>query len=299
MSSLKSSRHYALVMAGGEGTRLYPLSTPEKPKQFLTLFGDRSLLQHTYDRILKIFDTDKIWIATNIKFLQLVQEQLPEIPKNRIILETQKKNTAPCIALAAKWIHALNPKSVMGVFPCDHFIGEKEKFVQDVKQALSDAEKIERLFTFGIPPDAPVTEYGYIHSGDFVSTQSMNVLRFVEKPNAEKAQEYLADKKYLWNSGMFVWQTKFLLSEIEKYLPRMNQLLQAFGPADSFVQKNVDVFFDRTEKISIDYGVMEKSKSCAVLKANFLWNDLGSFAMLKKLSNQGLIQVPATITAYL
>ncbi|MBI4208253.1 MAG: mannose-1-phosphate guanylyltransferase [Deltaproteobacteria bacterium] len=284
---------YALIMAGGEGTRFYPLSTPEKPKQFLNLYGHASLIQHTFGRVQPIFGDSQIWVATNERFIPLVQEHLPKICLRQLIGEPIKKNTAPCIALAAYLISSVNPEAVMAVFPADHFVADEEQFRKTILKAIEGASDQKKLITFGIRPSWPSAEYGYIRCGASFLEDSFRVVdRFVEKPNSKLAQDYIKEGNYLWNSGIFVWRADAILHEIENYLPRTFNLLQSLSVKNGALsQEDLHRFFNQVESVSIDYGVLERSKNVLVLPVDFRWSDLGSFEALKRLADQKEIEL--------
>lgn len=292
--------HFALIMAGGEGTRFYPLSTPEKPKQFLNLYGDASLLQHTYRRIRSVFEDERILVATNRRYLPFVREQLPGIPEGNLVGESAKKNTAPCIAFAAKVIESIDPDGVMAVFPADHYIATDDLFRSTLRKAIRWAEKEKGLVTLGISPDWPSTEYGYIKCGQSFdgADRLFAVERFVEKPPKEQARQYCREGGYFWNSGIFVWPIPTILQEIERYLPNLHRELDSLSFTKGvFSQQEVDRFFTNAEPISIDYGVLERSKNTVVLPAEFRWSDLGSFYALKRIADRGEITLGAEILA--
>ena len=282
---------HALIMAGGEGTRFYPLSTPEKPKQFLNLYGNASLLQHTFRRIRPIFGTSNILIATNQRFLPLVREHLPELRADQLIGEPLKKNTAPCIALAAQIIASMDPEAVMAVFPADHFVGDVENFQKIMRVAIRGAFEQRKLITLGVRPNWPSTEYGYIHCGDFLGGGIFRkVHRFVEKPNATLAQNYCNEGNYLWNGGIFVWTVETILKEVSAHLPKMYHRLQTLSIQQGVVEpEGLHRFFSEVEAISIDYGLLERSGNVLVLPIHFQWSDLGSLEALKRLADQGEI----------
>lgn len=278
---------YALILAGGAGSRFWPLSREVEPKQFLMLNGDKSLLQETIERIGPIISADRIFIITNerYKFHVVNQAEKFSIPEANIILEPKGKNTAPAIGFAAKLISARDPDAVMVVLPADHYVRNKMKIHDTLNAAVNLAAK-DYLVTIGIVPDAPHAGYGYIKMNDKISTEGMefpqrtkayHVDKFVEKPDKKKAKRFLKNKKYLWNSGMFVWKTSVILSEIKKCLPDLYKKLALLNS-----RLNPEVW-GSIKPISIDYGVLEKSKKVAVITAEDLgWNDLGSWASLRK-----------------
>lgn len=289
----------ALIMAGGEGTRLFPLSTPEKPKQFLELYSNASLLRHTYNRVSLLFDPENIFVATNEKYESLVRQHLPELRTTQLILETHKKNTAPCIALAAHLVAKTHPHAVMGVFASDHFIVNDTGFMTSVRRAADAARTFQKMVTFGIVPESPSTDYGYIKVGapvDESRDHLFDVERFVEKPNIDRAKEYLQAGGYLWNSGMFVWTVSTILREIAQHMPELFQPLSLITNRNDLVdQELMRGFFDAVPSGSIDHGVMEHSENTLVVEAEFEWSDLGSFQNIKMLADRGLLTPSADV----
>lgn len=277
---------YVLIMAGGEGTRFAPLSTPEKPKQFLNFVGSGSFLQQTRARIADLVPAEKIFVATNERYSPLVREQLPDIPKENIVAEPVKKNTAPCIAYAARLIHERDESAVMVVLPSDHVIGKKAQFLDTVRAGVETVRDEKCLLTLGIQPEWPSSDYGYIKA----SAQTLGgkniargVERFVEKPDEVNAQRYIEQGNYYWNSGMFLWSTEDILRELSLCLPDMYALLENFSCDDAFMR----VFFEYARGISIDYGVMEKTKKAAVVPCALDWSDVGTWEGLYRLFMRG------------
>ena len=268
-------------MAGGRGERFWPKSRKNLPKQFLSLTDDgRTMIQLTVERIKPLVDIKDVYIATNKNYMALVQEQLPGVPKENILCEPIGRNTAPCIGLGAAHIQKKDGDALMIVLPSDHLIKNNDVFVQTLKNALDAAQKGPNLATIGITPNYPETGYGYIkfdaHKKD---GEAFAVERFVEKPDLEKAKEYLADGSYLWNSGMFVWKASTVLSCIKEFMPDLSAGLQkiqaAVGTAD--YDNVLESVFPTLPSESIDYGVMEKAKSIFILPGDFGWDDVGSW----------------------
>jgi len=282
-------------MAGGKGERFWPKSRKNLPKQFLNLTGDKSLLQQTFIRINKIIDKGNIFIVTNADYEDLVYTQLPEIPEENIILEPVGRNTAPCIGLAAKYIYKRDKDATMVILPSDHLVGDEEKFLQVLEKGIEVAEGTNNLVTIGIKPNRPETGYGYIEIGkdEIASLQAprndsgngigvYNVERFVEKPNFEKAKEYLASGNYFWNSGMFIWKVSVILDKIKLHLPDLEKGLNLIekdinSPRE---QETLRKLFPLLPSISVDYGVMEKDNNIKVIPGDFGWDDLGSWRAL-------------------
>lgn len=271
---------YGLIMAGGIGTRFWPVSTEEFPKQFHDLLGTgRSLLQKTFDRLSAFIPSENIRILTNTRYQKKVLTQLPEITENQLVLEPSMRNTAPCILLATLKIHKINPDARMLVAPSDHWIEDETAFQQDVTTAL-EASKNDVLITLGIPPSFPHTGYGYIQ---FDPAETLHTVhRFTEKPDYQTAKKFIATGNYRWNAGIFVWSTQSILTAFKKSLPAMYQQfasgIEHLNTPDeqAFIEKN----YPLAENISIDYGILEKADNIKMLSASFDWNDLGSWGAL-------------------
>lgn len=279
---------HALIMAGGEGLRFRPLSTPEKPKQFIKLTDpSQSLLQQTYGRLMGLFEPATIWVATNQRYVTLVREQLPQILAGQIFGETHKKNTAPCLAWAAYEIAKKDPAAVVAALPSDHFIRPTEIFQQTLTKGLALAEKENTIVTLGIPPTHPSTHYGYIHCTDGLHPAGGQVEKFVEKPDAETARHYLTDGNYFWNSGIFIFTARKMLSCIQEFMPEVFSLLKKEIPLEEF--------FSKALAISIDYAVMERAKNLRMIPAPFAWSDVGTWESLKKLARDQKIKLPEEI----
>lgn len=273
-------------MAGGVGSRFWPMSTQQCPKQFLDVLGvGKSLLQMTYERLLKIAPEENIFIVTNENYFNLVETQLPKLTKNQILTEPIRKNTAPCIAYASAKIYALNPEATLIVAPSDHLILKEENFIQTVNIAIEDANTDEKLVTLGIKPTRPDTGYGYIEFSDeneLFPGQVTSVKHFREKPSKEMAELFLKSGNYYWNSGIFVWKAKTILNALEKFKPDLHKL---FAGDLSFYnseneQSNINRCFHACEDISIDFAVMENAKNTDVVLATFDWSDLGTWGSL-------------------
>lgn len=273
-------------MAGGIGSRFWPMSTPQRPKQFLDVLGiGKSLLQMTYERLRRIAPAENIYIVTNAAYASLVQEQLQELLPGQILTEPERKNTAPCIAYAAAKIYDLNPKATLIVAPSDHLILKEDKFTEIVNIAIETAQKNERLVTLGIKPTRPDTGYGYIEfteEGDILGGQVREVKHFTEKPNREVAELFLKSGNYYWNSGIFVWTAATILQALEKFKPELYALFSVdngfYNQPDE--QKEINRSFHLCEDISIDFAVMENAKNVDVVLANFDWSDLGTWGSL-------------------
>ncbi len=281
-------RNVAVIMAGGSGTRLWPLSRQRRPKQFLRLFGGRSLIQLSYDRLRSLFAPGDIYVITLAEQLPIVAEELPDIPAENLIGEPAARDTANAVALSAAILHERNPDTVMGIFTADHVIRPVEQFARTVKYAFELAEKEPSLLvTFGIKPTHPHTGLGYIEiesqlRGAGTDHASYRVRAFHEKPAEPRAKEYIDSGRYFWNSGMFVWRTATVLDQLRQFLPESHEgatrVAQAWGggrgPA---VAAEV---YPALKRISIDYAVLEKAQSIATVLMPVEWLDVGSWTAL-------------------
>lgn len=270
-------------MAGGVGSRFWPVSTSKFPKQFHDMLGiGETLLQHTYNRLAKVVPHEHILILTNQDYKEMVQEQLPKISDEQIFLEPALRNTAPCILLAALKIRKQNPDAVMLVAPSDHWIEDEKAFAKDIHLAFENAAKEEVLITLGIKPTFPNTGYGYIKYKKDKESKLQKVVKFTEKPNLVNAKKFLKDGNYLWNAGIFIWKASFIADSFLKYLPEMYHLFEKGtdklnGPKE---EKFIGKVYPQAENISIDFAIMEKSEFVYVLPASFDWNDLGTWGAL-------------------
>ncbi len=272
---------YPVLMAGGVGTRFWPLSTPKHPKQFLPLVHvKKSMFQLTLENLLSWDKITKqnIWVVTNQNFKTLVQRQAPYLNRAQCLLEPMMRNTAPCIGWAAQNIFEKDSEATMVVVPADNWISDRKKFIRDLKSAVRFVEQNpSALVTFGTVPAYPATGYGYIEIGEREKAELFRVKQFTEKPNLKRAQQMLKTKRYLWNGGMFVWKAKTILQELKKYEPSIFEGLQ------NLTSKNLNSVYKKMPAISIDYAVMERSKNVTVQKASFQWTDIGSWEGLSSL----------------
>lgn len=280
-----------VIMAGGKGERFWPKSRKKLPKQFLCLSNDgKTMIQHTVSRVEKLVDSEDIFVVTSESYKNLVMEQLPNIPEKNILIEPISKNTAPCIGLAAIHIRERYGDAVMIVQPSDHVIKYNEMFLDTLKDAVVLAEENENMVTIGITPSYPETGYGYICLGKaneaLQRIRAYEVEAFTEKPTIEKAKEYVASGKFLWNSGMFVWKASTILSNISKELPKLYEGLirikEALGTDDE--ARVLKEEFMAFTSVSIDYGIMEKCKNIYTLPGNFGWDDVGSWLALERIN---------------
>ena len=270
-------------MAGGIGSRFWPVSTQEFPKQFHDMLGTgQSLLQKTFSRLQKIIPTQNIYILTNEIYLEITMQQLPEISVNQIVLEPAMRNTAACILLSALKIRKENPDALMLVAPSDHWIEDENAFAEDVQTCFNAAKRDEILLTLGIEPTFPNTGYGYIESDKAEEAIISKVKQFREKPDYQTAKTFLAAGNFLWNAGIFIWSADSIIQAFEEYLPEMNSLfLNGLSVLNTEDEKEfVDNNYPKAENISIDYGILEKAENVFVKRASFDWNDLGTWGAL-------------------
>jgi mannose-1-phosphate guanylyltransferase len=276
---------YAVIMAGGIGSRFWPVSTEEFPKQFHDLLGTgQSLLQKTFSRLQKIIPSENILILTNERYKALVLEQLPIVKERQLVLEPAMRNTAPCILLSALKIQKQNPNAVMLVAPSDHWIEDEAAFAENIQTAFEQCSKSDMLMTLGIKPTFPNTGYGYIEYDPATEAEIKKVNQFKEKPDYETAKMFLSKGNYLWNAGIFVWSVASITTAFSKHLPEMATLFEKGIPVlntpeeETFIKQN----YAASENISIDYGILEKSENVYTLPAVFDWNDLGTWGSLYK-----------------
>lgn len=271
--------NYAVIMAGGSGTRFWPLSRKALPKQFLRLFGGTSLIRQTYERIKALFPDEHIYVVTNSGYVDLVHAHIPELPLQNIIGEPVAKNTAPCVAMISSLLLAKDPDAVLSILPADHAIVHADHFREILQLSLDEARERGGLFTIGIKPSRPETGYGYIQIDGSAKGPVYPVKTFAEKPDLPTAQAFLASGDFLWNSGMFIWKASSIMREFEAHLPDISELCEAMKPGllGNDAQHFIDDFYHRVESISIDYGIMEKAQQVYVIQADFGWSDVGSW----------------------
>lgn len=278
--------NYCIIMAGGVGSRFWPFSRNNRPKQFLDFFGTgRSLLQLTFDRIHHLVPTENIIIVSNVIYKDLILEQLPEIKENQILLEPNRRNTAPCIAYAINRIKAMTDKANIIVAPSDHLILKEVDFLETIKIGLDFVDKNDCLLTLGITPSRPETGYGYIQI-DEGESNLRRVKTFTEKPNADLAQIFFETGEFFWNSGIFLWNLQTIVKAFDELLP---EVASKFNAGKQFFntdkeQSFIDTMYQSCPNISIDYGIMEKAENVHVLCSDFGWTDLGTWGSLYEMS---------------
>jgi len=280
---------YAVIMAGGSGTRLWPRSRKKKPKQLLDIVSSKTMIQETVDRLGGIVESDRVIVVVGELHAQEIDRQLALVPTENILIEPQGRNTAPCIGLAAVHARARDKDAIMVVLPSDHLIRNATRFRSVVKAAVEVAQEGKFLVTIGIEPEFPETGYGYVQIGkkiDSVRGEDVyKVIAFKEKPTAAVAKKFLKSGKYMWNSGMFVWKADTVLEQIKIHLPKLHKGLMKIEASlgKDTEQKVLEKVYESIEGESIDYGVMEKAKDVALLKGDFGWNDIGSWAAMEQL----------------
>ena len=280
---------YAVIMAGGVGSRFWPRSKKKKPKQLLKIFGEYTLIQQTVNRLKGIIAPENIYIITNKLQIAGVLTQLPELPIENIIEEPFGRNTAACIGLASILIRKKDPEAVTLILPADHIIHGEEEYHNTLLSAAKFANDAEAIVTIGIPPTRPETGYGYVQIDEnAVSDSVYKVLTFAEKPNYQTAVRFVDSGDFFWNSGMFIHKTDVILGEIHEFMPDLHEGLMTISdaigkPEFQDVLTNV---YGRLKKISIDYGIMEHSKKVYLIKGNFNWSDVGSWDAVYELSTK-------------
>jgi len=281
---------YAVIMAGGRGARFWPRSRGKKPKHLLDIISSRTIIQETVDRITPLVSPQNILIVTGRKHLTPLLEQLPEIPSENILVEPDGRNTAPCIGLAALHIRKRAGDDIMIVLPSDHAIADSRKFLQVIKAAAQTATENNALVTIGIKPASPETGFGYIEQGKLFGKGTKNKVFSVksirEKPDRQKARQFLKKGNFYWNSGMFIWKASTILDSISRFLPDLSAGLTVIANALGSTKEKtvVERIYRKLARISIDYGVMEKADNVFVVEGNFGWSDVGSWDALWEIS---------------
>lgn len=275
---------YIAIMAGGIGSRFWPSSTTDRPKQFLDILGvGKSLIRMTFERVLPLCPPERIMVLTNKKYKSLVMEHLPELPEQNILCEPSMNNTAPCIAYMALKIAQKNPEASFAVLPSDHVILKEEIYRQKLDEAFSFAENHDALVTLGISPTRPDTGYGYVkYISESTDSGIYKVESFREKPDLKTAQQYLESGQYLWNAGMFIWSVRSILSSFGKNAPSIVEVLSTDLTAlnTDHEQSYIDKVYPKTENISIDYAILERADNVYTIPSDIGWSDLGTWSSL-------------------
>ncbi len=284
-----SSHFYPVILAGGRGTRFWPLSRKKRAKQLLALDGKQTMIQQTVARLLPLAPARQFWVITNEDSRPEILKQLPKLRREQVVAEPVGRNTAPAIGLAAFILHRIDPHAVLGLFPSDHVIADGKRYQQVLQEGIGIAEAGENIVVLGIQPTRPETGYGYIEAGSPTTGNARRVRRFTEKPNAERAAEFLRAGNFFWNSGMFLWSARTLTAAMKEHLPKTADLLEKIA-ADYGTRKFANTFkklYPKCENISVDYGILEprsgkgeKASNIFCLPADFGWNDLGSWTAL-------------------
>lgn len=280
----------AVIMAGGKGERFWPKSRIHTPKQFLNLTGNGTMIQLTVQRLTPLIPPEKIFVVTGKEYEEQIKSQLPELPESNIILEPIGRDTAPCIGLAAVTIEKKYPEAVMMVLPADHLISDQKEYLNTLRCAVEQAKAERCIVTIGINPTTPETGFGYIKSGELTSEIDgipvLEVEHFTEKPNRETAMKFLRTGKYYWNSGIFIWKVSTIRKLIEIHMPELHDRLEMISDVlgrKEEAQVLIDQFM-QMQKISIDYGILEKADEIYVIPGHFGWDDVGSWIALERIS---------------
>ena len=284
---MQTSHNHLVIMAGGVGSRFWPMSTEERPKQFIDVLGvGRSLLQLTFDRFKDVVPAENVWVVTNARYADIVAEQLPDMPRGNILQEPCRRNTAPCIAYVSCRIKAQDDNANIVVAPSDHIVTDVAEFQRVIRQCLDFVNDTDAILTLGMKPTRPETGYGYIQADLSASSvrnkEIFRVFSFREKPDLETAEKYIQDKSYFWNSGIFIWNVHTIVNAFRIYQPAMSRIFEQmksyFGTDKE--QEVLNERYPECENISIDYAVMEKADEIYVCPADFGWSDLGTWGSL-------------------
>ena len=284
---VSSRNNHLVIMAGGVGSRFWPMSTVEKPKQFIDVLGvGKSLLQLTVERFGDICKAENVWVVTNKAYVNLVKEQLPELPDGNILCEPCRRNTAPCIAYVSWKIKSKDPKANIVVTPSDHIVTNTEEFRRVIKSCLDFTMDSDAIVTLGMKPTRPETGYGYIQA-DLTSSSLRNkeifrVYSFREKPDLDTAKQYISKNNYFWNAGIFIWNVSTIVNAFRVYQPAISKVFEGMLPiyGTDKEQLMIDEKFPECKSISVDYAIMEKAEEIFVCPADFGWSDLGTWGSL-------------------
>ena len=280
-------------MAGGIGSRFWPMSTQGYPKQFIDVFGTgRTFIQMTVDRFAGVVEPENVWIVTSERYADIVKEQLPEVPSSHVLLEPCRRNTAPCIAYVAWRIKSMDAKANLVVAPSDHIVLNPEEFRRVVTSALKFTENSDAIVTLGMKPTRPETGYGYIQadmsSASLRNKQIYRVDSFKEKPDLKTAQQYIKHSEYYWNSGIFIWNVNTIVNSLRMYAPEISEIFEKLLPfyGTEKEQTVIDENFPKCPNISIDYAILEKAEEIFVMPADFGWSDVGTWGSLITLAEK-------------
>lgn len=290
MNSANTISHsHLVIMAGGIGSRFWPMSTPERPKQFVDVLGTgRTFIQMTVDRFKGILPPENVWVVTSQAYKDIVAEQLPEVPQGNILLEPCRRNTAPCIAYAAWRIKSIDPKATIVVSPSDHLVLDTPEFQRVVKSAMDFASTSDAIVTLGMKPTRPETGYGYIQTDmSCPSARNKEIYRvdaFREKPDLATAEKYIRKPNMLWNAGIFIWNVSTIVNALRVYAPEINEVFENLLPlyGTDKEQEAINENFPKCESISVDYAILEKSEEIYCFPASFGWSDLGTWGSLRE-----------------
>ena len=287
--------NHLVIMAGGVGSRFWPMSTTEKPKQFIDVLGiGKSLLQLTVERFKGIVPVENVWVVTNQKYADTVSQQLPDMPRDHILCEPCRRNTAPCIAYVSWRIKSKDPKANIVVSPSDHVVLNTQEFQRVIKECLTFTSDTDAIVTLGMKPTRPETGYGYIQadlsSNSLRNREIFRVDSFREKPDLQTAKQYISQKSYFWNAGIFIWNVSTIVNAFRIYQPQLAKIFESMMPiyGTDKEQAEVNRLFPECENISVDYAIMEKAEEIFVCPADFGWSDLGTWGSLQQQSKRDL-----------
>lgn len=287
-----NENNYLVILAGGAGSRFWPISSEELPKQFLDILGcGRTLIQLTLERFNGLIPKENVWVVTAEKYREIVMEQLPEIPSSNILCEPCRRNTAPCICYVSWKIKKLNTKANIVVCPSDHLVVDIQAFQSAIDDSLSFAAETDAVVTLGLKPTRPETGYGYIKADlTYSSSRKHNIFRvdeFKEKPTLEVAKEYIQSPNYLWNSGIFIWNVNTIINAFRVYEPEVSSIFEGLMPyyGTDKEQNKIDESYPQCKNISVDYAILEKAEEIFVFPASFSWSDLGTWNSLREQSD--------------
>ena len=287
-----NENNYLVILAGGAGSRFWPISSEELPKQFLDILGcGRTLIQLTLERFNGLIPKENVWVVTAEKYREFVMEQLPEIPSGNILCEPCRRNTAPCICYVSWKIKKLNTKANIVVSPSDHLVVDIQAFQSAIDDSLSFAAETDAVVTLGLKPTRPETGYGYIKADlTYSSSRKHNIFRvdeFKEKPTLEVAKEYIRSPNYLWNSGIFIWNVNTIINAFRVYEPEVSSIFEGLMPyyGTDKEQNKIDESYPQCKNISVDYAILEKAEEIFVFPASFSWSDLGTWNSLREQSD--------------